>query len=291
MTLGLAGAFAAAVAYGVATILQAVGVRRERRVENVDPRLLWRLVHSLPFVAGICLDGAGFVLSLAALRSLPLFLVQAAVASSLAVTALLAAVLLGARLRMVEVGAVAAVCVGLALLAVSAAPQRPAGVNLLGRIGLLLAVCVLGVLALVGGPRSPGRRPTTAAALGVLAGLCYGAASVGARVLRHPGSVTGLLGDPATWSIVLAGLLGLLLYATALQRGAVTVVTAAVTTAETLVPAAIGVTLLGDHPRRGLLALAAAGFALAVGGALLLARYGEVGPEPPRVRQQPAEAQ
>jgi drug/metabolite transporter (DMT)-like permease len=279
VTFGLAGAFAAAVAYGVATILQTIGARRQLRADRVDVRLLWRLTGSLPFVLGIILDAAGFGLSLAALRSLPLFVVQAAISSNLAVTALLAAAVLRARLRAVDWAGIAAVTAGLTLLAVSAAQQHPARVELLGRVGLLLGVLLLAALALLGGRHRRGQHATAPWALGVLAGLCYGAASIGARALRRPGSLAGLVTDPASWAIVLAGLLGLLLYATALQRGAVTVVTAAVTTAETLAPAAIGVALLGDHPRRGLVGLAATGFALTVGGALVLARYGEVRPE------------
>ena len=76
-------------------------------------------------------------------------------------------------------------------------------------------------------------------------------------------------GEPA------AGILGLLLYAMALQRGSVTVATSAVVVTETLVPAALGVTLLGDRPAHGGAALAGVGFAVTVAGSLLLARYGE----------------
>jgi uncharacterized membrane protein len=72
-----------------------------------------------------------------------------------------------------------------------------------------------------------------------------------------------------------AGILGLLLYAMALQRGSVTVATSAVVVAETVVPAAIGITLLGDRPAPGRTSVAALGFAITVVGSLLLARYGE----------------
>jgi hypothetical protein len=75
-----------------------------------------------------------------------------------------------------------------------------------------------------------------------------------------------------------AGVIGLLVYAMALQRGRVTIATSAVVVAETLVPGAIGVTLLGDRPAHGRTAFAAAGFAVAVLGSLLLARYGEAPP-------------
>src|SRR3954447_3424518 len=89
---GLVGAFAAAVAYGAATVLQAVGARRAGPAAGPDAHLMLRLLRSLPSLAGLGLDVVGFGLSLAALRSQPLFVVQAIVASSLAVTALLVVV-------------------------------------------------------------------------------------------------------------------------------------------------------------------------------------------------------
>src|SRR5947208_14937999 len=49
---GLAGAFAAAVAYGAATVLQAVGARSTGRASGPDAHLLLRLLRSLPYVAG-----------------------------------------------------------------------------------------------------------------------------------------------------------------------------------------------------------------------------------------------
>jgi hypothetical protein len=48
-----------------------------------------------------------------------------------------------------------------------------------------------------------------------------------------------------------------------------------VVVAETLVPSAVGITLLGDRPAHGGTATAAVGFGFAVAGALALARFGE----------------
>jgi uncharacterized membrane protein YdcZ (DUF606 family) len=67
----------------------------------------------------------------------------------------------------------------------------------------------------------------------------------------------------------------MLFFTTALQRGSVTTTTAAVVVAETLMPALIGVFLLGDGTRQGFTWVAVAGFVLAVAGALALARFGE----------------
>ena len=72
-----------------------------------------------------------------------------------------------------------------------------------------------------------------------------------------------------------AGILGLLLFAMALQRGRVTVATSTTVVTQTLAPAALGITLLHDRPAHGRTALAAIGFAVTVVGSVLLARYGE----------------
>lgn len=274
MTWGLAGAFAAALAYGVATVLQAIGARRTGHATGPDARLLLRLVRSTPYVIGLLLDAVGFALSLAALRSQPLFTVQAIVASSLAVTAVLAVAILHARLAPLEWGAIAFVTAGLTLLGLSANDQRPAHVSVGGRFALLGVVLAAAlVVAVAAGARKNNSKDVWA--LGCLAGLMYGAGGIGARVLANPHSVGDLLIDPALWAMFVAGVLGLLLYAMALQRGSVTVATAAVVVTETLVPAAIGITLLGDRPAPGRTSLAAAGFAVTVTGSLLLARYGE----------------
>lgn len=274
---GLLGAFVAAVVYGVGTVLQTVGARRAERTDLVDVRLLWRLLRSLPFVAGLACDGAGFLLSLAALRSLPLFVVQAIISASLAVTALLAGLLLRAKLRGRDWLAVAVVSTGLAALAVAAGPQHGARVSFEWRAALLIAVGGIALVAAAAG-RAAGRVALGGWALAVLAGLSYGAAAIGARVLHDPDSLYGLAADPAAWAMIGAGLLGLLLYATAVQRASVTLVTGLVVVSETLVPAAVGVVLLGDRPRHGYLILSAIGFALTVAGALALGRFGELSP-------------
>jgi drug/metabolite transporter (DMT)-like permease len=272
---GLAGAFAAAVAYGVATILQSVGARSGGAASELDARLVRRLLRSAPYVIGLLLDAVGFGLSFAALHTLPLFTVEAVVASSLGVTALLAVAMLDMRPSLVEWLALIVVVTGLTLLAASAKAQQPVRLDDLDQSLLLIAVAVTGLIVFVVARRrsAPGRGDSWA--LGIMAGLMYGAAGIGARILRTPSSPWRLFIDPALYAMALAGILGLLLYAMALQRGSVTVATSAVVVAETLMPAAIGITLLGDRPATGRDGLAVAGFAMTVAGAVALARYGE----------------
>lgn len=271
MLLALLGAAGAAVAYGVGAVLQAVGARRVGE-HHGGPRTLVRVVIQLPYLGGSALGLVGFVLSLAALRSLPLFVVEPIVASSVAVTAVVAIPLLGARISRRERGAVAGTVLGLALLGASGQPG-PAAVVGSGLRWALGAAAVLGLVAAVGALHA--RFTAGAAVLGALAGWEFGIVAVAARVLRDPSSLHGLLTDPATLALAVASGGGLTLLTTALQRGAVTATTAALVLVETAAPAAVGIALLGDTTRSGFTVLAVLGFALACAGTLVLARFGE----------------
>jgi drug/metabolite transporter (DMT)-like permease len=276
MILGLLGAVASAVCYGVASVLQAVAARAAPKTRDVDPRLLLRLLRRAPFLGGILLDVVGFAAEFTALRTVPVFLVQAVVASSLAVTALVAVPMLKARLRPREWAAIAAVSAGLAMLAVATGPEGSAPIGDGFRLALL--GCVV-VLALAGFAAGRARDPARSAVLGLVAGLAFGVVALAVRALRDL-SPAHLLRDPATYALVGAGVVAFLFFATGLQRGAVTVTTGAMVVGETLAPAAVGVLLLGDRTRPGFAPVAIAGFVVAVAGTLALARFGEVEPAP-----------
>ena len=139
MGIGLLAALGAAICYGVGSVLQAVGARRTAAAAGIDPRLLVRLVGQATFVIGSLLDVAGFVLALVALRSLPLYVVQATIASNLAVSAVLAARVMHAKLAGQEWAAVAAATVGLTLLGLSAGEEGPVQAGHGFRLGLLVS--------------------------------------------------------------------------------------------------------------------------------------------------------
>jgi drug/metabolite transporter (DMT)-like permease len=267
--LGLAAAFGGASVFGVAAVLQALAARREPLVRGVDPFLLVRLLRQLPFVAAVALNLSGFLLHVAALRLLPLFLAQAITASSVAITAVLSARVLRIRLTRVEVGAVGSVCVGLALLTATASSTGTAAP--VDRVGhTLLAAAVVVAVAGVLVARLQGS--VGAASLGLVAGLGFAVVAVAARVLPAL-DPTSLLQAPATYALVASGPLAFLLYATALQRAGVLTATAPSLLTQTVVPALVGVVVLGDELRDGALPLAAVGLLLAVTGILLLTRY------------------
>jgi drug/metabolite transporter (DMT)-like permease len=271
MIVGLLAAVLSAVCYGVASVLQASAARREQGTSGVDPRLLARLVKQGPFLAGIALDMVAFAAQFLALRTLQVFVVQAIQASNLAVTAVLSIPVLGMRLRGREWAAIGAVCLGLAILGVAAGSEHAAPVAQQTRWGLLigtLVVCVGGYLA---GALVKKHGPVV---LGFVAGLGFGVVALSARVITNY-SISHLLRDPAVYALIISGVVSFLFYATGLQRGRVTTVTAAVIVGETLLPSLVGIVVLGDRPRQGLAALAVIGFLIAVTGAIMLARFGE----------------
>jgi drug/metabolite transporter (DMT)-like permease len=267
MVLGMVCALFAAVGYGTASVLQSVAARKADSSPGLDPRLLVRLARSLPYVSGLGLDLAAFVASLVALRTLPLFFVQSAVAASVGVTAVIAAAI-GVRLRGREIASLVVLGAGLLLLAASAQPDRGTPLTLGVRWGLLSCAVVMGAAgALVA--RGNGR--SSAHALAVLAGLAFTVVAITARSLTVPSPRWHVLADPGLWAILALGALGMLLFTTALQRGSVTSATALTFAVETIVPAGIGLAFLGDSTRPGFALVAAVGFVLTIAGTLALA--------------------
>ena len=200
--LGILGAVAAALCYGVASVLQSVAARRAPIGDNLDPRLLVRLARQLPYLIGITLDLLGFLASVLALRTLPLFFVQAVVSSSVGVTALLAVAVLHNRLGRGEVIALAALGVGLVLLAVSAQAESARPVSSAGGWSLLGGVVVVIFLGAVAA-RSRGR--ATAPALAVAAGLAFAGVGIAARALAIPQPLWQLVYEPLGWAVVAYG--------------------------------------------------------------------------------------
>lgn len=289
--LSLAAALLAALCYGLGAVMQAIAVRASSRrpvlaaagvSSGVDPGLLLRMLRQWPFIISIAVDLIGFICQLIALRRLPLFEVQVIIAANLAVTAVLASWLMHMVLSAREWIAVLAVVTGVGMLGASAGSEGAATVGIdfhLALIAALIAITIAGLAA----ARLPG--PVRTPVLGAIAGLGYGVLAVCARVL--PGfSPHQIVRSPAAYTLVAAGIISFMLYASALEGGSVTVATASVILVETVPPAIVGVLLLGDGTRPGMAWAAGAGFVVALGSAIALARFGEAGAAPQR--RQPA---
>ncbi len=272
MILALACALVAAVGYGLGTVLQAAGARRAAVAEHLDVMLMARLARQLPYLGGLALDAVAFIAALVALRTLPLFVVQAAVAASIGVTALTAVRVFGFRLRAPDKLAIGALIFGLGLLCVSARGQRAAHLTpFAGRL-LLLGVVVVAA----GGVVAARRRDSHAGvALAACAGLGFAGTAIAGRAVHLPTPAWHVVGQPAAIALVLYGVCGMLMFASALQRGSITGTSATMFAVQTIVPAIVGLLALGDRTRPHFELIAVIGFGLTLGASLSLARYTE----------------
>jgi len=265
--LAVACALGAMTVFGMAAVLQGVATSRAVDVAVLDPRLLLHLARQPVFLLALALNGLGFLLHVAALQTLPLFLVQAVISGSVAVTAVLSVRVLRVSLGRAQWLAVGLVVLGLGLLAMTAEASEvlPPGA---GSPLVLLGVVAAVALAAAGVRSAPG--PAAPVLLGLLAGAGFGVVAVCARLLPDLGP--GLLTEPLAYVLLVAGAVAYLVYSAAMQRGSVTTATAAMVVTQTVLPAVAGL-LLGDEVRAGLLPLAVAGFVLALAGAVGLGRF------------------
>lgn len=271
MALGLAAALAACLCYGVASVFQAIGARAVEQRDGVDPKLIVRVLGSMPFLGGTALDTLALVFNFYALRNLPLFTVQAVVNTNLAVTALISVLLLGATLNTRDKAAVAVVIGGLTMLGISSGREGSGSFDVSQRWIILVVALVMSATALGIGNLYKKPHP---ALLGGLAGFLFGLFGIAVRVLPSL-SPAHLIVDPGAYAALVASGTAFLLFTTALQRGSVTAATAALVVGETAVPALVGLIFLGDTTRHGYAPVGVLGFLFAVGGALALARFGE----------------
>ncbi|MGO9551935.1 DMT family transporter [Mycobacterium sp.] len=275
MLIGLLLALGTSVCYGTATVLQAVATRSVDAGSDsgVDAALLLRALRQWRYLVGIGLDGVGFVLQVAALRLVPIYVVAAAIAASLAVTAIVAAWLLSARLSTVEWTAVAVVCASLAMLGFAAGPEGsqrgPAGL----RWALLAVVAAVFIAGAVGGRLGERSR---ALVLGLGAGAGFGVVEIAVRLIDAIDPTKAVFyTNPAVYVVIAGGLAGFLLLTSALSRGSVTTAVAGMVVGETVGPALVGVVWLGDQTRPGMSWMVVTGFAIAVAATLALSRFGE----------------
>jgi drug/metabolite transporter (DMT)-like permease len=275
MLIGLLLALGCSVCYGTATVLQAAATRSvdPGSDSGVDPALLLRALRQWRYLVGVGLDGLGFLLQIGALRLVPIYVVAAAIAASLAVTAIVAAWVLSTRLSTMEWAAVAVVCGSLAMLGVAAGPEGSGhGPPGLGWALLVVAAVVFGAGAAAGrlGDRS------RALVLGLGAGAGFGVDEIAVRLIDTiDPTKASFYANPAVYALVAGGAAGFLLLTSALSRGSVTTAVAGMVIGETVGPALVGVAWLGDRTRDGLGWMVVAGFVIAVAAALALSRFGE----------------
>ena len=264
--IAYAAALVSAVCYGLGSVLQSIAAKNVDEGEGgISLTDLGQIAKQLPYVAGIALDALGWLFSLVALFRLPLFVVQAVVAASVGFVVLFSALFEKTVPTRRQVLFLVGLAVGLLGLAASGAPESARVAPSWFGPSMWVALSVFAVAGFLLATRTSGS--SSASALGAIAGLSFGGTALCARSLSS-GVGLHLLLDPAAWAMALFGALGMVLFATALQRGSVTVTTAWLFTAETIAPAIVGMVALGDHSRPGMGAIALVAFVVTVGAAI-----------------------
>ncbi len=263
LVLGLAAALVAAAANAGAALLEAMATRRATHAAGV--------VTSPLYLGGLLLDILGWVLTVLALRYMPIVAVQAIVSGQVAITVVASHWVFDTPLRRVDLLAAGANIVGLGLLVGSAETRDLPHSGLGGTIALLVVLVVLAVVGI-----STALRSRRSVPIAFLAGLSFGGTAVAVRLVDLDGPVgevvRTVISDPVAWSLLGYAALGLGLYTVALSRGAVGPVVAVLAVTETLAPGLLGLILLGDGIRSGWVVPFVVGLVLALGGVVVLAR-------------------
>jgi drug/metabolite transporter (DMT)-like permease len=264
LLLGLLFALAATGANSGAALLQAMGARRASRPATA-------VLHPV-YLLGLTLDIGGWVLTVLALRFMPIVAVQAIVAAQVVITVVASHWVFDTPLRRLDVAAAAVNVVGLALLVASASTDDSEVVaSTAGVVALVIVLVVLGVVGVVVAVRSRRALP-----MAFLAGLAFGGTAVAVRLVRLDGPFDAVarqvVTDPVVYCLLGYAALGLGFYTVALARGAVGPVVGVLAVTETLAPGLLGLLFLGDGVRPGWIPAFVLGLVLAMGGVVVLAR-------------------
>jgi hypothetical protein len=259
------------ICYGAATIFEQVAVKRHATIVSFKASQLLKIVRQAPYILGTTLDLLGWLLFLLAARRLPLFLVLSFGALSLVVTVVLARAYLSIKISHSHKLAILSIIGGTFLLGIAARPSSVYihTVNIYFRLAVevfLIPVLIAGLLLL---KSSKERHVPTFLAL--LAGLCFGATGILARVIRFSHIDERFIFRPLFLSLVVYGIFGAIFLASALQRDNINRVNSLLFTSELTIPSVLGVIFLGDSVRHGLWPLMIIGLIASIIGTISIA--------------------
>jgi drug/metabolite transporter (DMT)-like permease len=237
----------------------------------------WAFVRDPWWLFGLALQTGGYGLYLLALRGAPLSVVHTALNAGVAFFVLLAVVGLGEHVRPLEWVGVSAVTAGLIALGASVSDETAGTAVAHGIMPFSAVLLGASVLAL-----RLDSTPRRAVGLSVASGFTLGLASVYAKQLATATSVAAAVASSAFVLTLAANLIGFALMQAALQSGRGVIVMPIFSTLSNLVPIAGGFVVYGERlPDQGMApAWRVLAFVLAIGGAALLARFGEPAVEP-----------
>lgn len=253
MALTVLFAVLAAFCNALGSVLQRKGTRSQPFEEAMSVRLLWRLVHQLPWLGGIVFMLGGFGLQVAALSTGPISLVQPVLVAEMGLTLVLSAMLLGSSMHTREWTAVFGMNTGIALLLVA---LRPTGGDTRGVTGPTWALGCLVTLAVIVGTVVLAHRyryAHRAAYLGIAAGMFFGfiAVLVSGVTGAFAGGPKAVLSAWQTYALIVAGPTGFFLLQVTLRAGTLVASQPGLTLANPLVGIGWGVAVFGEDVRGG----------------------------------------
>ena len=266
--IAVLAAFGCAVCNGAAAILQKVGADKETTATSLRVGFLWKLLHGWPFLAGTALDGLAWILTLVAVHSLPLFVVQPIIAFSVGMTVVLERFVFGKKIDPKVVFAILFMIYGLTLLTTTASAET--AVKISRNVQIIVVFSPL-LLAAIGSFFARRKDRFATVALAATSGIAFGGTAIVGRALVFSSPYWRVFVSPLFVALLAYGVVGILLFAIALQRQYASVVNAAMITFETLVPICFGLLFFGDSPRHNLWPVMLIGACSSLAGALFIA--------------------
>ncbi|HEX4363033.1 MAG TPA: hypothetical protein VHZ75_00670 [Solirubrobacteraceae bacterium] len=267
MLTGILLTLAAAACFECSYVLQTLEVRAVATMERASVQALRGLAARPLWLASIALSLAGFALEVLALRRIPLTLAQPLLATGLLGLLGFSATVLGERVGRREVGAVAAIVAGVALIAL-ADPRRGHGTAPgAAFVAVAIALGIVSLSAFVAPRSGSGLLLAAAIAADALAAL---AAAQAARTLPELLSTAG-------WCLLAAGggIAAVAAESAVLQRRGAARVAPVVLAGQVAVPVALAPLVIGEHWNGAGIVLG--GLALVIAGSALLASSAGVG--------------
>ncbi|MFB8275887.1 DMT family transporter [Nocardia colli] len=260
------GAIACALLAALFFAVAAVAQQRAAAAVPEGDSLVRALLRNPRWWAGIVGDAGGYAMQVAALALGAVLLVQPILVSALVFALPLAARLNGRRIAARTWATALALVAALVCFLVVGNPSEgntnaPLDDWLLP---LIVLVALIAAATIIGGSSAdPGRRALLlGAASGSLYGLAAALTSYVTSLFEH--GIGHVLGSWQTWALVAAGITGVYLQQRAFQAGPLSASLPAVTIAEPLAAAFIGVTVLDERFRTNTFGLAITALAVII---------------------------
>ena len=264
--LALLAAVGVAISNGTAAVLEKISADKHLVAKSLNVTLFSKLLSDWPYVAGLILDILAWPLTLVAVHTLPLFVVQPIIAFSVVVTLIIDRIILRKRLSKRALIAILIIFVGLISLSFSASAQKAHPVGLMAKWIIIFTPLLLAALSTLFVRLKRHSAPLLAA----LGGLAFGGTAITGRMLVFTHPYWHVLYSPLLWSLFAYGLIGILVFTLALQRHHASVVNATMVAFETIAPITVGILLLGDRPKNDQWFLVSFGVILALIGTILI---------------------